>query len=271
MASLVAEAVRVVALRWWFDTGGPPRPKRARRPKLKYRRMVFNDGSEWPQVTLSVGTAQALAPGNCHARRPRTGTLHWQSVLRCFVEYLQRSRSGWCGFAGFPAAAPAHAAREASRDAARTATWPRRSALSPGLSRSRQGIRRSFERACSKAGSPPSALGHACPHYVAGRCVSARASVALLDVSSSLTGSDRPPTSLAKLRRARARVDELIAQSSEHQEMVRPARASRSTKLEGRPGSCCDDRGVPSEGGDRSGARALPARPVTDTKPEVLR
>jgi anti-sigma factor RsiW len=71
------------------------------------------------------------------------------------------------------------------------------------------------------------------------------ASVALLDGLASLTGLVIDSHVLSEAADgARARVDELIAQSSEHQEMVRQLE-QQIDELEGRP-VLLDDRGVPS-------------------------
>jgi predicted ATP-grasp superfamily ATP-dependent carboligase len=105
------------------------------------------------------------------------------------------------------------------------------------------GIQAAVERACSGRGIPSVGLWARVPHYVAAMPFPA-ASLALLDGLASLSGLviDTDPL-VEAAEAARLKVDELIAQSSEHQEMVRQLE-SQIDALEGAPD--LDDRPVPS-------------------------
>jgi hypothetical protein len=223
-----------------FDTGDLL-DQRARRPKLKIVDGI-NDGIEWPQVTLSVGTDR-LGSGIAMLAGPEPD-MHWQSFSDAVVELSSALEVRlMVGFGGFPAAAP-HTRPVKLAATASDGHLAQKIGFIPGPIEVPAGIQAVIERACSKAGIASVGLWARVPHYVAAMPFPA-ASVALLDGLASLTSLVIDSHVLSEAADgARARVDELIAQSSEHQEMVRQLE-QQIDELEGRP-VLLDDRGVPS-------------------------
>ena len=215
--------------------------QRARRPKLRIVDGI-NDGIEWPQVTLSVGTDR-LGSGIAMLAGPEPD-LRWQSFSDAVAELA--SALGvrlMVGFGGFPAAAP-HTRPVKLAATASDGQLAQKIGFIPGAIEVPAGIQAVIERACSSAGIPSVGLWARVPHYVAAMPFPA-ASVALLDGLASLTGLVIDSHLLGEAAdAAREKVDELIAQSGEHQEMVRQLE-QQIDELEGEP-TVLDDRPVPS-------------------------
>ncbi|MGP8221448.1 MAG: PAC2 family protein, partial [Acidimicrobiales bacterium] len=147
------------------------------------------------------------------------------------------------GFGGFPAAAP-HTRPVKLAATSSSSQLAQKIGFIPGAIDVPAGIQAVIELACSKAGIPSVGLWARVPHYVAAMPFPA-ASVVLLDGLASLSGLVIDSHVLAEAADvAREKVDELIAQSSEHQEMVRQLE-QQIDELEGTP-AMPDDRTVPS-------------------------
>jgi hypothetical protein len=215
--------------------------QRARRPKLKIVDGI-NDGIEWPQVILSVG-ADRLGSGIAMLAGPEPD-MHWRSFSDAVAELSTALEVRlMVGFGGFPAAAP-HTRPVKLAATASSGQLAQKIGFIPGAIDVPAGIQAVIERACSKAGIPSVGLWARVPHYVAAMPFPA-ASAALLDGLAILTGLVIDSHHLDEAAdAARKKVDELIAQSSEHLEMVRQLEL-QIDELEGTPG-VFDDRVVPS-------------------------
>jgi predicted ATP-grasp superfamily ATP-dependent carboligase len=106
------------------------------------------------------------------------------------------------------------------------------------------GIQSAVENACAKVGIPSVGLWARVPHYVTAMAFPA-ASVALLDGLASLSGLVIDSGVLAAAaEEARTKIDELIAESSEHREMVHQLE-QQIDEVEA-PSARIDDQVVPS-------------------------
>ncbi|MGP8149444.1 MAG: proteasome assembly chaperone family protein [Acidimicrobiales bacterium] len=215
--------------------------QRARRPKLKIADGI-NEGLEWPRVILSVG-ADRLGSGIAMLAGPEPD-MRWQSFSDAVAELATALEVRlMVGFGGFPAAAP-HTRPVKLAATSSSNQLAQKIGFIPGAIDVPAGIQAVIELACSKAGIPSVGLWARVPHYVAAMPFPA-ASVVLLDGLASLSGLVIDSHVLAEAAdAAREKVDELIAQSSEHQEMVRQLE-QQIDELEGTP-AMPDDRTVPS-------------------------
>jgi hypothetical protein len=215
--------------------------QRARRPKLKIADGI-NEGLEWPRVILSVG-ADRLGSGIAMLAGPEPD-MRWQSFSDAVAELATALEVRlMVGFGGFPAAAP-HTRPVKLAATSSSSQLAQKIGFIPGAIDVPAGIQAVIELACSKAGIPSVGLWARVPHYVAAMPFPA-ASVVLLDGLASLSGLVIDSHVLAEAAdAAREKVDELIAQSSEHQEMVRQLE-QQIDELEGTP-AMPDDRTVPS-------------------------
>jgi len=215
--------------------------QRARRPKLKISDGI-NDGLDWPQVVLSVG-ADRLGSGIALLAGPEPD-LHWQSFADAVAELATTLEVRlMVGFGGFPAAAP-HTRPVKLAATASNSQLAKKIGFIPGVIEVPSGIQGVIELACANVGIPSVGLWARVPHYVAAMPFPA-ASVVLLDGLASLSGLVIDSHVLSEAAdSARVKVDELIAQSSEHQEMVRQLER-QIDELEGTP-EMPDDRRVPS-------------------------
>ncbi len=260
-----ASPVLVVALEGWVDAGFAggtamaslfeaveTRPyavfdteelldQRSRRPKLKIADGI-NDGLEWPQVVLSVGVDR-LGSGIAMLAGPEPD-LRWQSFSDAVAELATALEVRlMVGFGGFPAAAP-HTRPVRLVATASNSQLAQKIGFIPGAIEVPAGIQAVIELACSKVGIPSIGLWARVPHYVAAMPFPA-ASVVLLDGLASLSGLVIDSHLLAEpADSARQKVDELIAHSSEHQEMVRQLE-KQIDEIEGTP-DVPYDRAVPS-------------------------
>ncbi len=215
--------------------------QRARRPKLKIADGI-NEGLEWPQVILSLG-ADRLGSGIALLAGPEPD-LRWQAFSQAVAELATALGARlMVGFGGFPAAAP-HTRPVKLAATSSDSQMANKIGFIPGTIEVPAGIQAVIERACSKAGIPFIGLWARVPHYVAAMQFPA-ASVVLLDGLASLSGLVIDSHVLTEAAdSARRKVDELIAQSSEHQEMVRQLE-QQIDELEGTP-QVPEDRVVPS-------------------------
>ena len=215
--------------------------QRARRPKLKIADGI-NEGLEWPRVILSVG-ADRLGSGIAMLAGPEPD-MRWQSFSDAVAELATALEVRlMVGFGGFPAAAP-HTRPVKLTATSSSSQLAQKIGFIPGAIDVPAGIQAVIELACSKAGIPSVGLWARVPHYVAAMPFPA-ASVVLLDGLASLSGLVIDSHVLTEAAdAAREKVDELIAQSSEHQEMVRQLE-QQIDELEGTP-AMPDDRTVPS-------------------------
>ncbi|MGP8223823.1 MAG: proteasome assembly chaperone family protein [Acidimicrobiales bacterium] len=215
--------------------------QRARRPKLKIADGI-NEGLEWPRVILSVG-ADRLGSGIAMLAGPEPD-MRWQSFSDAVAELATALEVRlMVGFGGFPAAAP-HTRPVKLAATSSSNQLAQKIGFIPGAIDVPAGIQAVIELACSKAGIPSVGLWARVPHYVAAMPFPA-ASVVLLDGLASLSGLVIDSHVLAEAAdAAREKVDELIAQSSEHQEMVRQLE-QQIDEIEGTP-AMPDDRTVPS-------------------------
>jgi len=215
--------------------------QRARRPKLKISDGI-NEGLDWPQVVLSVG-ADRLGSGIAMLAGPEPD-LRWQAFADAVAELaMALGVRLMVGFGGFPAAAP-HTRPVKLAATATNVQLAKKIGFIPGAIEVPAGIQAVIELACGKVGIPSIGLWARVPHYVAAMPFPA-ASVVLLDGLASLSGLVIDSHVLSEAAdSAREKVDELIAQSSEHQEMVRLLE-QQIDELEGRPEMPVDRR-VPS-------------------------
>ena len=215
--------------------------QRARRPKLKISDGI-NEGLDWPQVVLNVG-ADRLGSGIAMLAGPEPD-LHWQSFAGAVAELATALEVRlMVGFGGFPAAAP-HTRPVKLAATASNSQLATKIGFIPGAIEVPSGIQGVIELACAKVGIPSVGLWARVPHYVAAMPFPA-ASVVLLDGLASLSGLVIDSHVLSdSADAARLKVDELIAQSSEHQEMVRQLE-QQIDELEGTP-ETPEDRRVPS-------------------------
>jgi len=257
--------VLVVALDGWVDAGFAgasaltslmdaidPQPyavfdseelldQRARRPKLKIVDGI-NEDLDWPQVILSVG-ADRLGSGIAVLAGPEPD-IRWQSFANAVAELAVALEARlMVGLGGFPAGAP-HTRPVKLAATASDAQLAAQVGFIAGSIEVPSGIEAAIERACSKLGIPSVGLWARVPHYVAAMPFPA-ASLALLNGLAGITGLVIDTDSLAEAAEAaRLKVDELIAQSGEHQAMVVQLE-QQIDAFEGTPVSL-EDRIVPS-------------------------
>jgi hypothetical protein len=215
--------------------------QRARRPKLKIVDGI-NEELDWPQVTLSVGTDR-LGSGIAMLAGPEPD-MRWQSFSDAVAELATALGVRlMVGFGGFPAGAP-HTRPVKLAATASNGQLAQQIGFISGSIDVPAGIEAAIERACSNVGIPSVGLWARVPHYVAAMPFPA-AAVALLNGLAIVSGLVIDSHLLAEAAEAaRKKVDELIAQSSEHQAMVRQLE-QQIDELEGTP-AVLDDRTVPS-------------------------
>jgi hypothetical protein len=215
--------------------------QRARRPRLRIADGI-NEGLEWPEVVLSVGTDR-FGSGVALLSGPEPD-MAWRSFSEAVAELAVSLQVRlMVGLAGFPAGAP-HTRPVKLAATASDSQLAQQIGFISGTIDVPAGIEAAVERACSNAGIPSVGLWARVPHYVATMPFPA-ASLALLDGLASVSGLVVDSHVLAEAAdSARRRVDELIAQSSEHQAMVRQLE-EQIDELEGAP-VVFDDLTVPS-------------------------
>ena len=191
---------------------------RARRP-VAHLRDGINTGLTWPTIQLQHGR-----PGSGRDVLVLSGPepdMRWRAFVAGVVELAGQLGVGQViGLGAFPAPVP----HTRPVRLAATATTPELAAqvgFIPGSIDVPAGIHAALERSFAEVGIPCVGIWARVPHYVAAMPYPA-ASAALLDKLAQLAGI---PANSDALHRAaevtRRRVDELIANSEEHTEMVR--------------------------------------------------
>ncbi len=215
--------------------------QRARRPQLRIVDGI-NDELDWPEVTLRVG-ADRLGSGIAMLAGPEPD-MRWRSFSEDVAELATALGVRlMVGFGGFPAGAP-HTRPIKLAATASESQLAQQIGFVSGTLEVPAGIQAAIERACSTAGIPSIGLWARVPHYVAAMPFPA-ASLALLDGLASLSGLVIDSDVLTEAAEAaRHKVDELIAQSAEHQAMVNQLE-QQIDALEGVPVDF-DDRMVPT-------------------------
>ena len=202
----------------------------------------INDGLDWPEVTLRVGT-DALGSGIAVLCGPEPD-IRWRSFATAVAE-LARSLEVrlMVGLGAFPAGAP-HTRPVKLAATASDSALAKSVGFISGTIEVPAGIQAAIERSCSQLGIPSVGLWARVPHYLAAMPFPA-AAVSLLEGLSHISGLVLDTASLIQAaEEARIRVDELIAQSSEHQAMVLQLE-EQIDELEGEP-VVFDDGTVPS-------------------------
>jgi hypothetical protein len=215
--------------------------QRARRPQLKIIDGI-NESLDWPQVVVHVGTDR-LGSGIAMLAGPEPD-MRWRTFSESVADLAAALEVRlMVGFGGFPAGAP-HTRPVKLAATASDSQLAQQIGFVSGAIEVPAGVQAAIERACSARGIPSIGLWARVPHYVAAMPFPA-ASLALLDGLASLSGLVIDSDVLAEASEgARRRVDELIAQSGEHQAMVRQLE-QQIDELEGAP-VAFDDRAVPS-------------------------
>jgi hypothetical protein len=216
--------------------------QRARRPKLRIADGI-NEELEWPQVELRVGT-DPLGAGVAMLVGPEPD-MRWQSFADAVGELATALDVRLLvGLAGFPAGAP-HTRPVKLAATASDGQLAKQVGFIPGSIEVPAGIQAVIERSCTNRGIASVELWARVPHYVAAMPFPA-ASLALLEGLAGLSGLVIETGPLAEAAEAaRAKIDELIAQSADHQAMVRQLE-EQIDELEGRALVDFDDRVVPS-------------------------
>jgi hypothetical protein len=215
--------------------------QRARRPQLKISDGI-NQALTWPEVVLRVGT-DPLGSGLAVLVGPEPD-LRWRSFSTSVAELaIQLGARLMVGFGGFPAGAPhtrpVKLAATASND-----LLAQQVGFIGGTIEVPAGVQAVVERACADVGIPSVGLWARVPHYLAAMPFPG-AALTLVNGLASISGLVIDSGMLAEASEAaRIKVDELIAQSSEHQAMVRQLE-QHIDELEGTPVTL-DERAVPS-------------------------
>jgi predicted ATP-grasp superfamily ATP-dependent carboligase len=215
--------------------------QRARRPKLRIVDGI-NEELDWPEVTLRVGTDVAGA-GIALLTGPEPD-MRWRRFSEDIAQLaLALDVRLMVGLGGFPAGAP-HTRPVKLAATASDSQLAKQVGFIPGAIEVPAGIQAAIERACSVHGIPSVGLWARVPHYVAAMPFPA-ASLALLDGLADIAGLVIDSSPLVEAAdEAQSKVDELIAQSSDHQAMVRQLEQQIDV-LEGTPVDI-DERAVPS-------------------------
>jgi len=215
--------------------------QRARRPQLKIVDGI-NEELDWPQVILRVG-ADRLGSGMALLLGPEPD-MRWRAFSDAVAELATALGVRlMVGFGGFPAGAP-HTRPVKLAATASDSQMAQQIGFVSGTIEVPAGIQAAIERACANVGIPSIGLWARVPHYVAAMPFPA-ASLALLDGLAGLSGLVIDSDVLGEAAEAaRLKVDSLIAQSSDHQAMVRQLE-QQIDELEGTPVSL-EDRAVPS-------------------------
>jgi len=216
--------------------------QRARRPKLTIADGI-NEELEWPQVALRVGT-DPLGAGVAMLVGPEPD-MRWQSFADAVGELATALDVRlMVGLGGFPAGAP-HTRPVKLAATASDGQLAKQVGFVAGSIEVPAGIEAVIERSCTNRGIPSVGLWARVPHYVAAMPFPA-ASLALLEGLAGLSGLVIETGPLAEAAEAaRAKIDELIAQSGDHQAMVRQLEQQVDELEESAPVDF-DDRVVPS-------------------------
>jgi len=205
--------------------------QRARRPRLRISDGISEEIT-WAEPVVRVGTDR-LGSGIAILTGPEPD-FRW----RGFSEAVRQMAVGMgtrlmVGFGGFPAAAP-HTRPIKLAATATSEGLAQQVGFISGTIEVPAGVEAVLEQALSAGGIPAVGLWARVPHYVAAMPFPA-AAMALLDGLAAISGLVIDADVLADAAEAaRRKVDELIAQSREHADMVHQLEASLD-ELEGAP------------------------------------
>lgn len=194
--------------------------QRARRPVAHIAQGV-NEGLTWPVIQVRLGTDR-LGADVCYLVGPEPD-FRWRSFVVDVVELTRALGVRMAvGLGAFPAPAPhTRPIRLAATAPADSAELVPRVGVVQGDIDVPSGVWGALELAFGDAGIPAVGLWARVPHYVAGMAFPG-ASAALLDGLAALTGLSIDTAELhTAADQARQQVDELIAKSGEHQQLVR--------------------------------------------------
>jgi hypothetical protein len=235
--------VLVVALEGWVDAGlgadgavsallaaGPTEAvatfdgeslvdQRARRPVAHINHGV-NEGLTWPTIQVRLGTDRAGADV-CYLVGPEPD-FRWRAFVSDVVELARALGVRMAvGLGAFPAPAPhTRPIRLAATAPPESAELVPRVGVVQGEIDVPSGVWGAIELALGTAGIPTVGLWARVPHYVAGMAFPA-ASAALLDGLAAVAGLSIDTAALhTAADSSRRQVDELIAKSSEHSQLV---------------------------------------------------
>ena len=215
--------------------------QRARRPKIRLTDGI-NEGVEWPRIVLGVGSDR-LGSGVITLTGPEPD-MRWRGFSDAVAGLAkQLDVRLMVGLGAFPAGTP-HTRPVKLAASASNGELAAQVGFISGSIDVPTGIEGVIEASCSELGIPSVGLWARVPHYVAAMPFPA-ASVALLDGLASVSGLVIDTDVLSEsVEAARVNVDVLIAESSEHQAMVRQLE-QQIDDLEGVE-TALDDRPVPS-------------------------
>jgi len=193
--------------------------QRARRPVAHISHGV-NEGLIWPVIQVRLGTDLAGADV-CYLVGPEPD-FRWRTFISDVVELTQALGVRMVvGLGAFPAPAPhTRPIRLAATAPPESADLVPRVGVVQGEIDVPSGVWGGLELALGQAGIPTVGLWARVPHYVAGMAFPA-ASAALLDGLAALSGLSIDTAALhTAADSSRQQVDELIAKSSEHSQLV---------------------------------------------------
>jgi hypothetical protein len=192
--------------------------QRARRPRMTIDHGVVTNLS-WPEPTIRVGSDR-LGSGVALLVGPEPD-YRWRQFVGEVVSLAATLHCRYVvGLGGFPAATP-HTRPVRLAATATDASLAAKVGFVPGTIEAPAGIADVITYACAEAGLPALGLWARVPHYVSAMPFPA-ASLALLESLESLAGLSLDLKELREsAEESQGKVDQLIAQSAEHVDMVR--------------------------------------------------
>jgi hypothetical protein len=223
---------------------------RARRPVMRIVDGI-NESVTWPEILLQAGTDDA-GRDVLFLTGPEPD-LHWRKFSAAMVEIAHRFAVRLVvGLGSFPAPVP-HTRPVRLASTATEAELAFRVGYLPGSLDVPAGIQGAIERTVADAGIPAVGLWARVPHYVQNMPYPA-ASAALIDGLAAVAGLTLDSGSLREAAtRTHRRIDELIANSEEHRQMVAQLEAQVDNEI-GAPGGSSGMGGRPIPSGDEIAA-----------------
>jgi hypothetical protein len=207
---------------------------RARRPTMQLVEGV-HAGLEWPAIELHAATDRA---GNELLLLTGAEPDHqWRAFSTSVVDLaLELGVRLVMGLGAYPAPVP-HTRTTGLASTATSRELADQVGHVPGAIAVPAGVQAAIEDRCGTVGLPAVGLWAQVPHYVAAMPYPA-AAVALLEGVRRVGGLDFEPRGLGELAAAaRARIDELVSQNDEHQQMVAQLEAQADLTTTGTRGS----------------------------------
>ncbi|MGI8792004.1 MAG: proteasome assembly chaperone family protein [Acidimicrobiales bacterium] len=191
---------------------------RSRRPMVRIENGI-NTGLNWPEIHVRAG--RDMTGASLLALTGPEPDHQWRAFSAAVVEVARELDVRLAvGLGAFPAPVP-HTRPVRLAATATTAELAEAVGFVPGVIEVPGGVHAALERAFADAGIPAVGLWARVPHYAAGMPYPA-ASVALVEGVAQLTDLTLDSSELeVATTGSRHRIDELIAQSQEHQTMVR--------------------------------------------------